>query len=204
MVAQSTVAGSIERCHRQLGRLQSIRGEVSAALRKISSDLLETGCAPKAENLDPLVRFREDIRELQASLPRPTGAPSTETGTGGPLSLNGCEEELNALELIQTALARLDCIGRIRHVDQPDFPPWICCREDGIRLREDLLSAPAVALRETAEQFLAPQSPLNAIVTLIADGSELSDDRWSLLLDSVSAAYGREISIAIARGKLIL
>jgi hypothetical protein len=204
VVAQSTIAGSIESCYRQLRRLQSIRGDVSAALRQMSSDLLETGRAPNAESLETLMRFREDVGELQASLPRPADAPSMEAGANGPLSLNECQDELDALELIQTALTRLDCISRIRHVDQPDFPPWMRCREDGIRLHEDLLSAPAVALRETAEQFLASQSPLNAIVTLIADGSELSDDRWSLLLDSVSAAYGREISIAIARGKLIL
>ena len=106
--------------------------------------------------------------------------------------------------MIQATLSKLESVALIEHVGEPGFAPWQHCLDEGTRLRGELLSVPALQARFAAEQFLDPQTPLHAVVTLVADGDELSDERWTLLLDSVSAAYGRELSTAIARGKLIL
>lgn len=116
----------------------------------------------------------------------------------------GLQAELESQAIIQSALRRLDEIGQVQHTEQPEFAPWQRCLDDGMNVRAELSCSSTTQAKSVAEQFLSPQSPLNAALTLVIGGHELTDDRWSMLLDSVSAAYGREISTAIARGKLIL
>ena len=198
---EATVTDALERCRRQLSELRAHGCEVTALLRDLSRGLLDDGCPPSAADIELLSRFRAEFEQLQRSVPQSgTSLPRDE----GDSSFTILQDELESQTLIQATLSKLASVAMIQHAEQPEFAPWQCCLDDGTRLREELLSVPATQARVTAEQFLTPQTPLNAIVTLVADGDGLSDERWTLLLDSVSAAYGREVSTAIARGKLIL
>ena len=205
MDGETTVTDALERCRRQLSELQAHGCEVTALLRDLSRGLFDDGRPPTAADINLLSRFRTAFERLQQNIPRSGASPAGDDDWNeGDSSFTVLQDELESQTLIQATLSKLERVAMIQHAEQPDFAPWQRCLDDGTKLREELLSVPATQARVTAEQFLAPQTPLNAIVTLVADGDGLSDERWTLLLDSVSAAYGREVSTAIARGKLIL
>ena len=201
MDGQATATDALERCRTQLSELRVHGCEVTARLRDLSRGLLDDGRPPTAADIELLSRFRAAWERLQQNIPRSGASPA---GDEVDSSFTVLQDEIESQTLIQATLSKLARVAMIQHAEQPEFAPWQRCLDDGTRLREELLSVPATQARVTAEQFLTPQTPLNAIVTLVADGDGLSDERWTLLLDSVSAAYGREVSTAIARGKLIL
>lgn len=191
----------LQQCRAQLAQLQSQGAHICALLRSLSRQVLEDRDVPSAPSIERLQQYRQDFDSLRAIIPRSDAARH---GDWEELSLTGLRDELEAQAVIQATLSRLERFSMIQHVEQPEFAPLQRCLADGTKLRQELLSVPAAQARVAAEQFLSPQTPLNAIVTLVSDGPELSDERWSVLLDSVLAAYGREVSTAIARGKLIL
>ena len=199
MNGQTTVADALKQCRMQFTELQTLGIDVSALLRDMSRELLETGRPPAARSIEQLAKYRSDFDQLQMTIPRVGAAAPC-----GAASLTGIQDELESRGLIHATLERLECLAMIQHIEQGEFAPWQPCLDEGTKLREELLSVPTPQARATAEEFLSHQAPLNAVVTLVADGCELTDERWSLLLDSVSAAYGRELSTAIARGKLVL
>lgn len=195
----------LARCREQLKHLQASAIDVGALLRHLSRELADRGEAPSADSLDCLSQFKIEVEQLKSSVS--ANAPSSrinDAGLEGEPSLPRLQEEIDSLAVIQATLDKLDRIPMIRHLEQPEFAPWQRCLAEGTQLRNQLLAGPTHQARRQAEQFLAPQTPLNAIVTLIAEGSQLSDERWSMLLDAVSAEYGREVSTAIARGKLVM
>ena len=205
MDGETTVTVALERCRTQLSELRSHGCEMTALLRDLSRGLLDDGRPPTAADIERLARFRAEFEQLQWNIPQSGASPAGDDDWNeGDSSFTVLQDELESQTLVQATLSKLERVAMIQHAEQPEFAPWQRCLDDGTKLREELLSVHATQARVTAEQFLAPQTPLNAIVTLVADGDGLSDERWTLLLDSVSAAYGREVSTAIARGKLIM
>jgi hypothetical protein len=212
MGGHAIVADELERCRTQLAGLRAFGTDVSGLLRGMSRELLDSGRPPTLADIDQLTRIRAEFAQLKSEISRESEIPESERleeggrseDVGEDRSLTEIQEELESRGLIRATLSKLECVAMIQHAGQPDFAPWRRCQEDGTRLREELLSAPVPQARVTAERFLEPQSPLNAIATLVTEGEDLSDERWTQLLDSVSSAYGREVSTAIARGKLIV
>ena len=201
MDGQTIAADPIDERRLQLARLRDAGIRLSTRLRQMSRDMVENTDLPDVDAIDGLIQFRNEFDRLQAGIPRASGTP------GGPpedVSLVEMQIQLDSQAIIQSALRRLDMFVRIQHIDLPEFPPWQRCLADARQLRGELVTVPSDRARITAEQFLSPQGPLNAALTLVSEGQELTDEQWSQLLDSVSAAYGREISTAIARGKLSL
>lgn len=201
MDGQTIVADPIDECRLQLARLRDAGIRLSARLRQMSLDMIERSDLPDADVIDELIQFRNEFDRLQAGIPRSGG---TSGGHQQDPSLVEIQQELDAQATIQSALRRLDMLLQIHHIDQPDFAPWQRCLADARRLQGELVAASAAHALSTAEQFLSPQGPLNALLRLVSEGQELTDEQWSQLHDSVSAAYGREISTAVSRGKLSL
>lgn len=196
---QIAVSNALERSCVQLAELQTLSADACITLRDMARGLADTGRPPTIAATDRLRIFRSQFERLQASVMRSGNSIHREEH-----SLRSLREELEAQHVVQTTLARLDSLAMIQHAEQREFAPWQRCLAEAVRLRQELLSSPATAVHEKARQFLEPQTPLNAIITLVIEGSQLSDERWTVLLDSASAAYGREITTAIARGKLVL
>lgn len=206
MVDQQThSAESLNHCRQQLQQVLGHATEIGVLLRRLSRDLSEQGTTPSANSLEQLSQFRVRFEQLHSSIsPSTTGRSAERVGTDREPSLAELQDELNSQAVIQETLERLESVSKIRHVEHAEFGPWQRCLAEGNQLRNQLLSAPAAEARSEAERFLSNQTPLNAIVTLLAEGSQLSDERWSTLLDIVSTVYGREVSTAIARGKLVM
>jgi len=192
---------ALQKCRTSLHALRRSSDDVCELMRGLARVLRDTGRPPNLTTLDQLAQYRSDYERLRADVPRlgnMTGSPSDDR------SLDEIETELESLALVRATFERLELVPLIRHIDQIDFAPWRNCLADGEQLREQLLVMSAADARTAAEQFLSKPAPLNAAITMITDSAALSDERWSHLLDTVSAGYGRELSTAIARGKLNL
>ncbi|MBS0202370.1 MAG: hypothetical protein JSS49_05675 [Planctomycetes bacterium] len=201
MDSQTIVAAPLEECRLQLASLREVGLRICAVLREMSREMLESSQLPSADSLQELTRFQSEFTQLQSRILPPDTAERDLVTAG---SLMELQAELESQAIIQSALRRLNEIDQVQHTEQPEFAPWQRCLDDGMNVRAELSSSSTTQAKAVAEQFLSLRSPLNAALTLVTGGHELTDDRWSMLLDSVSAAYGREISTAIARGKLIL
>lgn len=201
MDSQLIDANALQQCRTRLHELQRLSDDVCELMRGVARALRDTGESPDPDAVEQLAQFRQDYERLRDDIP-PLG--HTIGIQGEERSLNAIQTELESLALVRATLERLEFMSTIQHVDQPGFEPWQNCLADGTRLREQLLASTAAEARTVAEDFLSAPTPLNATITLITDGAALSDERWSVLLDSVAEAYGRELSTAIARGKLNL
>lgn len=196
-IASSTVW---ERCSAELAELQARGMEICAAMRRASQTLQETGSPPANSLIDELSQFRFRFEQVR-SVVFPSAAVQA-SQQDGYLSIQSLTDEVGSRAIVRKALRRLEHLCKIRHLEQPDFLPWQRCLAEGERLRETLLCAPALETRPIAEGFCDPVSPLNAAVSLVVDSTELSDERWQELADLVAKTYGRELTTAIARGKL--
>ncbi|MEI8382135.1 MAG: hypothetical protein WCJ09_18535 [Planctomycetota bacterium] len=200
MDSQLTDADALQRCRTSLHALRRFSDDVCELMRGLARVLRDTGRPPSLTTLDQLAQYRSEYEQLRAEVPR----LGNMTGNSSEGSLEEIETELESLALVRATFERLELVPLIRHIDQIDFAPWRNCLADGMRVREQLLVMSAADARDAAEQFLSKPALLNAAITMITDCAALSDERWSLLLDAVSEGYGRELSTAIARGKLIL
>lgn len=196
-IASSTVW---ERSSAELAELQARGMDICAAMRRASQTLQETGRPPANSLIDELSQFRFRFEQVR-SVVFPSAAVEA-SQQDGYVSIQSLTDEVGSRAIVRKALRRLDHLCNIRHVEQPDFAPWQRCLDEGQRLRETLLCSPAIETRAAAEDFCAPDSPLNAAVSLIVDSAELSDQHWQELADLVTTTYGRELTTAIARGKL--
>jgi len=181
-----------------LSNLKAAAGELGDALRDAAQNLLQTGLPVPASTRQRIESFQvqfEELRGLVSRRGRTDGLPET---------MSAVEEELLVQERIESVLHRLDVIPRIQHRDQDRFTPWDRCLAESAQWKVRILSSgPEQALR-MVDEFLASDSALNALVSLVVEGDQLTDEQWSTLLDTVGASYGREMSTAIARGKLVV
>ena len=201
MDSQLTDADALQRCRTSLHALRRFSDDVCELMRGLARVLRDTGRPPSLTTLDQLAQYRSEYEQLRAEVPH---LGNMSGNSSEDRSLEEIETELESLALVRATFERLELVPLIRHIDQIDFAPWRNCLADGTRVREQLLVMSAADAKDAAEQFLSKPAPLNAAITMITDSAALSDERWSLLLDAVTEGYGRELSTAIARGKLIL
>lgn len=187
----------LEPCRERQARLRTAADDLARDLHDAAASLSRTGIPVPPATLDRLKRFRTEFDDVCAQLSRVSPVAPLPT-------LTVIERELDTLELIRRALERLELVPRIQHREQSRFLAWDRCLAELARWKDQLTSSDRDLARRSAEEFLAPEAGLNAVVTLVADGESLTDDQWSTLLDAVAGVYGREISTAIARGKLFL
>ena len=104
------------------------------------------------------------------------------------------EVKRRALELARQVLALTTRDDRYRPILED-------IQSQAEEIRHAIAESPAQALPAEVEQFAAGEHPLAALVHLARGAHDLDDARWADLLESVSAAFGRPVAIAVARGK---
>ena len=194
-----------ERFQRQCGDLRERGGHLSAALREISRGLLENGRVPSSRLIGDLRRFQSDFRELQwqwrsgSDLAENQNGPTVEVE-----SLSDLEREFEYRVSVRSALAMLDRLDAIRLTDERDTANWQCCLSEGRAIRNELAACPSSLAATHANRLLSSEHPLGAVMALIVDRDELSDERWWALHDAVVEVYGRDLATAIARQRFMM
>lgn len=102
----------------------------------------------------------------------------------------------------QGALSILDQVLSIRHRDGADFKPLADCLKQARALRAAITATAWPKAHPETAILLGGDHVFNALLTLLAEGSDLDDERYAQLEDTVSGAFGRTFGVALSRGKL--
>jgi hypothetical protein len=100
-----------------------------------------------------------------------------------------------ALEILKRVLA-------IRHREQSNFASLDEVQKQAKQLYQTIsesnITDPIV------EALVEKKHPLSALLRLIEEQDNLSDEEWANLEDSVTSAFGKTLTVAISRGKLTI
>jgi outer membrane biosynthesis protein TonB len=97
----------------------------------------------------------------------------------------------------------LDRVAGVRHQDDESFGPLVTAQ---LKAREAKAAALALgdATAEQAQALVDSVKPYADFLMMLEGTDALDDEKFSSLEDSVSKAFGRQIAVAIARGRLLL
>lgn len=194
-----------ERFQRRCGDLRERVGCLSVALRTVSRGLSENGRVPSSLLIGDLRQFRSDFRELQSQWRSGGDFEGNQNGSTVEVeSLSDLEREFEFRVSVRSSLAMLDRLDAIRLTDERDATHWQRCLSEGRAIRRELAASPSSLAAAQANRLLSSEHPLGAVMTLIIDRDELSDDRWRVLHDAVVEAYGRDLATAIVRQRFMV
>ncbi len=196
----------------KLTQLTERKPGLGARMAQAAIELKDAGVPPAELLLEQLSTYRQEFaalrdqaRELAKSLPKPPMPPQI-------TSLKDIENILEALAAAaapsvgerETALKILDQVLAIVHIDDPKFPPLEDAKAKARELRRLIAQAPANALPQPVQTLNSGDHPFAGLLTLINPPSSLSDERWGILVEIVTRAFSKSLTVAAARGKLTI
>jgi uncharacterized protein YjdB len=107
-------------------------------------------------------------------------------------------------EIRSQALKVLDRVLAIAHREQSDFAPLQSVHTRARELHRAISESAPTQLHSDAESLVAGKHPVSAVLTLLEQQDKLDDEQWVILEETVSAAFGKQIAVAISRGKLTI
>src|SRR5207249_6850293 len=99
-------------------------------------------------------------------------------------------------------LAVLDRIMTINHVDDPNFAALLECQAKAREIRAAVLD-PKGPTEESAAEILETTPAFSALLTLVEGREHLDDAKFAVLEDSITRLFGRTLTVAATRGKLV-
>jgi hypothetical protein len=101
------------------------------------------------------------------------------------------------------ALLTIDRLLTLSVRDGGELPALEDCHGKARSLRESIEQSPDEALPAEAHNVASGEHPFANLLVMVEGNESLTDAQWALLHASVSGAYGRQLAIAAARGKLV-
>src|SRR3989454_10597 len=105
-------------------------------------------------------------------------------------------------EARRRVLVVLDRIMTINHVDDPNFAALLECQAKAREIRAAVLD-PKGPTAESAAVIVEATPAFSALLTLIEGREHLDDAKFAVLEDSVTRLFGRTLTVAATRGKLV-
>ncbi len=200
---------------RQLAGLTGRFADLGAKLAEAAREMQDGGAPPADALVEALAGSRAEFIELRNAVVAgaeslgvavPDGiesAKSLEPVLAAMVSALEAQRRRAALEEARVGVvAVLDRVAGVHHQDDESFGPLVTAQ-----LKAAEVKAAALALTDaSAEQLQALRDsvrPYADFLTML-ESEELDDEKFSRLEDSVSKAFGRQIAVAIARGRLLL
>jgi hypothetical protein len=180
----------------ELGELRGERDRLIATLTPSVEALRTHGAGPAFDLLQALRAYRQRHQRLETQCT----ADAALSALGGRASLDAWEHPVHEARHAQKLAVFFDALHRceLRSGEMPG--PLARVWEDADRVRQRISGGET----SLAEELLAGRHPLALFLQLVRQGEELADAEWTELQDRVSECYGRELSTAIARGRIVL
>jgi hypothetical protein len=90
----------------------------------------------------------------------------------------------------------------IAHREQSNFAPLDAVQKQAKELHQTISESNSTD--PIAEVLVEKKHPLSALLRLIEEQDNLSDEEWTNLEDSVTSVFGKALTVAISRGKLTI
>ncbi len=113
-------------------------------------------------------------------------------------------EKHDAEQIRRNALEALGKVMRIQHHDDAHFPPLLNCQDAAQTLSGTIQSARWTDLPTETFLLARQEHAFSDLLALAEDSGSLDDEQWALLQKKVSDAFDRSLSLAAARGRLVV
>lgn len=182
-------------------RIPNLIGRLSPAVAKLKED-----GTPLANHLiEELAAYRQEFANLRQKA-LAFGKSSSQQDVASLRDLETLIKSIIATDsqdgVREQALAVLNRVLTITHREQGDFAPLKSCQQKAQELHRAISSSPAGTLHPNAKAVADGKHPVSAVLTLVEQQENLEDDQWVTLEEEVAAAFGKQLAIAISRGKL--
>ena len=168
--------------------------------------LLEEFAAARGEFIDLRSSVLDAARTLGVTAPAPTaidGLKALESVVRALAEATAIEPRRATLaEARRRVLVVLDRIMTINHVDDPNFAALLECQAKAREIRAAVLD-PKGPTAESAAVIVEATPAFSALLTLIEGREHLDDAKFTVLEDSVTRLFGRTLTVAATRGKLV-
>ena len=201
---------------RDLDSISQRFGDLSNRLMRVAEELRVSGSPPDDQVIQELAVSRTTFQELRTralDVARhlavgPTPSPE---GVGSLRELESLLQSLSEAEVRRSAeedkkllaLSVLDHILGLAHRGSSEFQPLIDCQVKADALKQAIQSLTWPDLHPDVEALVQGRHPLAELFTLVKEVESLDDDLWLLLEQEVGEAFGRPLSLAAARGRLV-
>jgi hypothetical protein len=201
---------------RQLTDLVGRFADLGAKLGEAARELQDGGAPPADALVEALAAGRLEFVELRAEIVLAAetldvavpdaveSAKSLEPVLSALATALGAQRRRAALEEARGRMvAVLDRVDGLRHQDDDEFGPLVT-----VKMKAEEVKSTVLALTDaTAEQLqalVASVQPFADLLTMLEATGTVDDERFSSLEESVAHAFGRQITVALARGRLLL
>src|SRR5437667_2498538 len=168
--------------------------------------LLEEFAAARGEFIDLRSSVLDAARTLGVTAPAPTaidGLKALEPVVRALAEATANEPRRATLaEARRRVLVVLDRNMTINHVDDPNFAALLECQAKAREIRAAVLD-PKGPTAESAAVIVEATPAFSALLTLIEGREHLDDAKFAVLEDSVTRLFGRTLTVAATRGKLV-
>ena len=199
---------------RQLADLIGRFANHGAKLGEVARELQDGGAPPADELVEALTATRLEFVELRAEIVLAAetlgvavpdvveSATSLEPVLTAMATALEAHQRHSALEeerdRLVAVLNRVDSVG---HQDDDNFGPLVTVKLKAAELKTVVMSATDA---EEARSLAGRVQPFADLLTMMESTEVLDDQKFSSLEDSVARAFGRQITVSVARRRLLL
>src|SRR5436309_1030169 len=194
-------------------RFAGLAAKLAQAARELETggvlppeSLIEELAAARDESIDLRSSVLDAARTLAVTAPAQTaidGLKALEPVVRALAEATANEPRRATLaEARRRVLVVLDRIMTINHVDDPNFAALLECQAKAREIRAAVLD-PKGPTAESAAVIVEATPAFSALLTLIEGREHLDDAKFTVLEDSVTRLFGRTLTVAATRGKLV-
>lgn len=187
--------------HQELEQLSQWRELLAGQLLNAADGLDSPGQLPSDELIDDLVSYRERMLRLTDAITG--GTTTTNRDPVADITLVELKHLFTIRNRREQIIPVMDEILKCRHAEACDFAPLAMCHAEAKRLRELATHSDGSEADAELDAVCQQTHPLNLLLKLCEQGDRLSDSDWIECNDRVTAAYGRQLATALARGRIL-
>lgn len=191
------MAVAVEAWQSELQQLREQSTPLSAALERAATELQTHGWEPPETLLSDLQRYRAAFRRLREAVL--DGRPERMAAVR---SLQDLSSEIAYQERINAARRLADDTRLLTTRDPQAAAALARLDQERATLAEQL--RPTLPLPELVDELLTQRHPLQLAMQLVSAGDQLSDGEWETRLELIRTALGRDVAVAITRGRLVV
>lgn len=192
----------------QIARLSETYANLADRLSQAAKQLQDSGLPPSDSLLQETAAYSRNFAAVQKQaleLNKSALAPGEITSLKDIQNLvESAAASEGKAEIRDAALKVLDRVLAIAHREQSDFAPLQSVHAKARELHRAISESAPTQLHSDAESLLGGKHPVAAVLALVEQQDKLDDEQWVILEETVSAAFGKQIAVAISRGKLTI
>jgi uncharacterized protein YjdB len=187
----------------QIARLSETYPNLADRLAHAAKQLQDSGIPPAESLLQEIVTYSRNFAAVQKQALEITPSQGEIASLKDIQNLVQTAEAAGGkAEIRSAALKVLDRVLAIAHCEQSDFAPLQLVHTKARELYRAISESTPTQVHSDAESLISGKHPVSAVLALVAQQDKLDDEQWVILEETVSAAFGKQLAVAISRGKL--